>query len=132
MRIYLTHCSAEKNDALQVSGAKVTPERLYTATAIQAFMGRCKEKGVDWAILSDLYGVWFPDVEHKWYEKHPDTVTDQEFDENLQGFDQKLKTYDEIWFYVRTETFHPFYQKVLTNTVLKDKVRQFTDLKEIV
>ena len=64
-------------------------------------------------------------------KKHPDTVTDQEFNKILKAFDEKLKTYNEIWFYVRHD-FHPFYQKVLTSTMLKDKITQFTDLKEIV
>jgi len=34
-------------------------------------MNRCKEKRVEWAIFSNLYGVWFPNVEHEWYEKNP-------------------------------------------------------------
>ncbi len=132
MRAYLTHCSAQKNHSLQDSGEKVTPDRLYTAASTQAFMSRCKERRVDWAILSDLYGVWFFDVEHEWYEKHPDTVTDQEFGEILNDFDQKLKNYDEIWFYFNSECFHSFYQEILRRTELKDRVRQFTDIEEIV
>lgn len=132
MRAYLTHCSAQKNHSLQDSGEKVTPDRLYTAASTQAFMNRCKERRVDWAILSDLYGVWFSDVEHEWYEKHPDTVTDQEFGEILNDFDQKLKNYDEIWFYFNSECFHPFYQKILRRTELKDRVRQFAELEKIV
>lgn len=132
MRVYLTHCSAEKEHSLQGTGKKVTPDRLYTATSTQAFMSRCQEKEVDWAILSDLYGVWFPEVEHEWYEKHPDTVTDQEFSGILKDFAQKLKNYDEIWFYFNPERFHSFYQKILQGTELKSKVKQFTELQKIV
>jgi hypothetical protein len=91
MRIYSTHCSAQKSDALKASGLKVPPDQLYTASTIRAFIEQCKEKRVDWAILSDLYGVWFPNVKHEWYEKHPDTVTPDEFDQILKGFDQQLQ-----------------------------------------
>lgn len=62
MRIYITHCSAKKNDALKNKMKRVTPDRLYTTIPIQRFMKRCKEKDVKWAIFSDLYGIWFPDI----------------------------------------------------------------------
>lgn len=42
--------------------------------------------GVEWAIFSDLYGVWFPDVEYEWYEKDPGTATEEEFSKLLEGF----------------------------------------------
>lgn len=76
MKIYITHCSAKKDDSLKNTGRKVTPDKLYIATPTQRFMNKCKEKKVNWAIFSDLYGVWFPDIEHEWYEKDPDTVTE--------------------------------------------------------
>jgi len=47
MRIYITHCSAKKDNSLKNSGVKVTPDKLYTATPIQRFMTRCKEKNVN-------------------------------------------------------------------------------------
>ncbi|RLI76514.1 hypothetical protein DRP04_12570 [Archaeoglobales archaeon] len=59
-RIYITHCSAKKDDCLRGTGIKVTPDKLYTATPLQRFVERCKEKGVEWAIFSDKYGVVFP------------------------------------------------------------------------
>ena len=42
-------------------------------------MNKCKEKKVEWAIFSDLYGIWFPSIKHEWYEKPPNTVTEEEF-----------------------------------------------------
>jgi hypothetical protein len=45
-----------------------------------------------------MYGVWFPHVKHAWYDKHPDTVTEDEFRELVRDFDEKLGGYDEIWF----------------------------------
>ena len=132
MRIYLTHCSAEKDYSLRNTSRKVTPDRLYTATSIQAFMSRCKQKQVDWAILSDLYGVWFPDVEHGWYEKPPNTVTEEEFDAIVKDFQRKLESYKEIWFYFNGESFHSFYQRVLQATNLKDRAKLFCELEEIV
>jgi hypothetical protein len=95
-------------------------------------MSRCKQKQVDWAILSDLYGVWFPDVEHGWYEKHPNTVTEEEFDAIVKDFQRKLESYKEIWFYFNGESFHSFYQRVLQATNLKDRVKLFCELEEIV
>lgn len=130
-RIYVTHCSAEKDPLLQGTGQQVTPDRLYTATSIQAFMARCQEKQVDWAILSDLYGVWLSQIEHMWYEKHPDTVTEPEFHAIVEDFNQTLQPYDQIYFYVCPQRFHPFYQRVLQTTALKDRVHQFTSLEAI-
>jgi len=132
MKIYVTHCSAKKDDSLRLTAEKVTPDRLYTATPTQRFISRCKEKRVKWAIFSDSYGVWFPDVKHPWYEKDPDTVTEQEFHNLLDDFDQKLRGYDDIWFYYNPGHFHPLYRCLLQETKLRHKVREFTHLREIV
>jgi len=99
LRIYATHCSAKKNNSLKDSGEKVAPDELYTSRRIQRFMGVCKSKRANWAIFSDLYGVWFPTVEHRWYEKPPSSVTEKEFIGLLSDFDKQLRSYDEIWFY---------------------------------
>ena len=37
------------------------------------------EGRVKWAIFSDYYGIWFADEKHQWYEKNPDTVTNEEY-----------------------------------------------------
>lgn len=132
MRIYITHCSAKKDDSLRNTGRKVTPDRLYTATPTQRFMKRCKDKKVNWAIFSDLYGVWFPDVEYEWYEKDPGEVTEDEFRKLLSDFDEKLKDYGEIWFYHNPGRFHPLYKKLLAQTKLKDRIRLFTHINQIV
>ena len=131
MRIYITHCSAKKDDSLKHTGKKVTQDKLYTATPTQRFMNKCKEEQVKWAIFSDLYGVWFPNVDHEWYEKDPDTVTEQEFENLVNDFDQKLREYDEIWFYYNPGRFHPLYDRLLQKTILRDKVKRFTHIREI-
>ena len=64
-RIYVTHCSAKKDDSLKNTGKKVTPDKLYTATPTQRFMNKCKEKRTNWAIFSDKYSIWFPSEEHE-------------------------------------------------------------------
>jgi hypothetical protein len=130
-RIYLTHCSKEKDLALKTLGRVAAPDVLYTNPGIQQFMVRCKEAGVSWAVLSDLYGVFQADEQYGWYEKHPDTVTQQEEDWIIQEFDRKLASYDEIWFYIRSDTFHPFYARVLKRTRLAERVRTFEDLEAI-
>jgi hypothetical protein len=132
MRIYITHCSAKKDNSLKYSGDKVTPDKLYTATPTQRFMSKCKEKNVNWAIFSDLYGVWLSNIKYGWYEKDPNKVTEPEFTNLVNDFDQKLKCYDEIWFYYNPGRFHPLYEKLLQETSLKCKVRRFTHIKEIV
>ena len=132
MRIYVTHCSAKKDDSLRYTCNKVHPDKLYTATPTQRFMNKCKEKQVIWAIFSDLYGVWFPDIKHKWYEKNPNTVTDKEFSQLKRDFEQKLRDYDRICFYHNPGRFHPLYKRLLRETNLKDRITLFSHLKEIV
>lgn len=132
MKIYITHCSAKKDDSLKNNSKKVTPDKLYTATPTQRFMKKCKEKNVDWAIFSDLYGIWFPQIRHEWYEKNPDKVTEQEFQNLLNNFNQELQNYDEIWFYYNPGRLHPLYKRLLKETKLKDRIRRFTHLEEII
>lgn len=131
MRIYITHCSAKKEPALKHIDRKVTPDKLYTATPTQRFMNKCKVNRVLWAIFSDQFGVWFPDVEHEWYEKDPDTVTQAEYEALLHSFDKNLGAYDEILFYHNPGRFHPLYRRLVQETQLHDKVRLFTHLKDI-
>ena len=132
MRIYITHCSANKDDSLRSTGEKVTPDRLYTSHRIQRFMNVCKERNAHWAILSDLYGVWFPTIRHEWYNKSPNEVTEEEFRMLLLDFDERLKDYAEIWFYHNPSRFHPIYGKLLNQTTLKQKVKRFTHIAEII
>lgn len=131
MKIYITHCSAKKDNSLKNTGREVTPDKLYTAKPTLRFMRRCSEQKVNWAIFSDSYGVWFPDVEHEWYEKSPDTVTEQEFKVLINDFDTKLKQYDEIWFYYNPGRFHPLYRRLLQETKLQENIKRFTHIGEI-
>jgi len=131
MRIYLTHCSGEKDDSLKCTGKKVTPDILYTSDRIRCFMNKCKEKQVEWAIFSDQHGVWCPKIKHEWYDKPPDKVTDPEFKGLLKDFNEKLRGYQDIYFYYKPGELHPLYKRLLEETTLKDKVTQFTDLGQI-
>ena len=132
MRIYITHCSRKKDDSLKHTGKKVTPDKLYMAAYIQRFMNKCKEKKVEWAIFSDFYGVWFPNVKHEWYDKDPNKVTEHEFRILLKDFDQKLGDYNEIYFYRNRARFHCLYKRLLKETTLKDRVILFSHKDEIV
>jgi len=132
MRIYLTHCSAKKDDSLKDSNREVPPDVLYTAKPTQRFMSKCKQKGVEWAIFSDLYGVWFPDVRHRWYEKDPSKVTEQGFRTLLLDFDAKLHQYDDIWFYCNPGRFHPLYKRLLSESSLTERIARFTHIRDIV
>jgi len=128
MRIYLTHCSAEKDPQLKDTGVLVTPDRLYTHPQIQQFMERCKQNHVPWAILSDRYGIYQAHDRHGWYEKHPDTVTPEEEATIVQAFDRTLNGYDEIYFLVRAQSFHPFYARILQKTRLADRIQCFESI----
>jgi hypothetical protein len=131
VKIYLTHCCAEKDPALRGTGKAVTPDKLYTEVPIQRFMDACRRCDVRWAIFSDLYGVWFPGVTHEWYEKDPDTLTEAEFETLRKNFDEQLSTFSEIHFY-HPGSLHPFHRRLLRETILAEKVSLFTDLREIV
>ena len=132
VRIYLTHCTAKKDDTLRLTRVRATPDRLYRGKFVEAFMRTCKQRTVEWGILSDLYGVWFPDVRHEWYEKDPNTVTGSEFWKLVRDFDEKLQAYDEIWFYRNPGRFHPLYKRLLSQTALRDRITLFSHTAEIV
>ena len=89
------------------------------------------EKRVQWAIFSDLYGVWFPSAKHKWYEKDPRTVTDQEFSALLRNFDEQLEGHDDIRFYCNPGRFHPLYRRLLAESTLKDRITCITHIRDI-
>lgn len=134
MPIYLTHCSAKKDDSLKGTGIKVTPDKLYQSRRIRCFMQRCKDKDVRWAIFSDHYGVWFSNIEREWYSDDvgdPNLVTNDRFFALLADFDNSLKDYEEIVFYYNPGRFHRIYRRLLDNTVLKKRVRMITHYWEI-
>jgi len=131
-RIYITHCSAKKGDSLRITDRKVTPDELYSATPLQRFAKKCKEKSVEWAIFSDKYGVVFPWEEIEWYDKHPDKVTPDEFQSLVYNFIQRLSKYDEVWFYHNPGRFHSLYKKLIEEVRNKGlNIDLFTHLSEI-
>lgn len=131
MRIYLTHCSYHKDDSLKGTSKAVLPEQLYTSEALQRFVTRCKQKNVQWAIFSDLYGVWFPDERHGWYEKSPGSVTNKEFAALVSDFDAKLAKYDEIFFYYNPGRFHPLYARLLKSSKLAGRIKEISHVSDI-
>lgn len=132
MRIYVTHCSAKKDNSLKNSHNKVTPDKLYTGKPTQRFMNECKKKRVRWAIFSDLYGVWFPQEEHEWYEKDPNTVTEEEFNNLKRNFEKRLSNYNEIYFYHNPGRFHSLYKRLIKEVKIKDKIVLFSHKEEII
>ncbi len=94
-------------------------------------MEACRTHQVCWAILSDKYGVWFPDVGHEWYEKDPSCVSEPEFARLLEDFDSKLERFEEIWFYHNPGRFHALYKKLLSEAKLRDRISIFSHLREI-
>ena len=133
MRIFVTYCSAKKDDSLKNTGIEVTPDILYTSkNRIRPFMDTCREKGVPWAIFSDLYGIWFPEEKHAWYEKSPDDVTEYEFKALRENFDKRLQEYDEIYFYRPSPVyFHSLYRRLLKESKLRDRVKLISSIINI-
>lgn len=133
MKVYITCCSGEKNESLKDTGIEVTPDILYTSKRrIQPFMQTCKQKGVRWAIFSDLYGVWFSEEKHAWYEKSPYDVSEMEFKVLLDSFNSRLSEFDEICFYRPSPVyFHSLYRRLLQETRLRERIRIISSIYEI-
>lgn len=133
-RVYITHCSAKKDDTLKGTGRQVTPDLLYTATPTRRFMERCKEQGVRWAIFSDHYGVWFSDKTHEWYGDDvgdPGIVTEQRFRELVKSFEERLRPFNEIHFSYNLGRFHHLYRRLLEETTLKNRITMIAHLWDI-
>jgi hypothetical protein len=132
-KIYITYCSARKDDKYSANGRPVFPHQLYKGKGrIEPFMNKCMAKGVDWAIFSDKYSVWFPNIRHKWYDKHPDTVTEKEFKKLLSYFDSRLRKYNQIAFYHRgPRPLHGLYRRILKESGLKNRIKVINSVKMI-
>lgn len=72
--LYVTNCCGTKGIHLQTG----TPDVFYTGPNQQRFIQSMKAKGLEWAILSDLYGIHFSDEELPLYDLAPDQLTQQE------------------------------------------------------
>src|SRR5258708_5599359 len=131
LRIYVTHCSANKRLSVRRSRKAVSPDVLYTSGRIQRFMSRCKARKVRWAIFSDLYGVWFATERRRWYEKHPDKVTKSEFRALVQNFDRRLRRFREIRFYYHPARFHRLYRRLVRQSRLRGRVRMFRHVSQV-
>lgn len=129
-KIYLTHCCAKKNSSFG-KNKFLTPDMLYKATPTLRFINKCKERDLNRAIFSDKYGVWFQNIKHNWYEKNPNSVSHEEFNNLVVDFDKKLKDFDEIWFYYNPGRFHKLYRQLLSKTCLKDRIRLFSHLNDV-
>ena len=114
MKIYITHCTSIKNDRYKETNEKVAPDILYIGTKIQRFINNCKKKKVKWAIFSDQYGVWFGNEKHEWYEKHPNHVTESEFEQLVSSAKEKRQN-QEVNFYgnYKSGYFHHLYRKLV-------------------
>jgi len=115
----MTHCTYKKNSSLKRTTRKVPPEKLYTGKRIHWFIDRCEAKKVKWAIFSDLYGVWFPEEKHPYYEKHPNKVTDEEFSRLVNESARKLRRFDKVYFYGnhKSHYFHGLYKRLIRELI---------------
>jgi hypothetical protein len=109
--LYITHCSKKKNSI----NSETTPEKLYSALYLQRFIKKCKEMKVNWGILSDKYGIVFPNQRIKWYELSPSFLLKHKAESRklIEKLQQQLKGFDKIFFYHNPGRFHPFYRYVI-------------------
>ena len=73
-----------------------------------------------------------PEEKHEWYEKDPDTVSEQEFMQLIKNFNERLAEFDEIWFYYNPGRFHPVYARLLKGVKVKAKITLFTHKNQII
>ncbi len=129
---YFTHCCAKKDNSLKGTSKQVSPMQLYRATPTQRFMKRCAEKGVEWAIFSDKYGLVFPQDRVQWYEKHPKTVSELEKKRLFNQTYFQLKEYDRVFFYFNPGRIHPLYKELVEEMRKKGvNIFEITHLREI-
>jgi hypothetical protein len=130
-QIFVTHCSGEKDDSLRGTGRAVGPDALYTSARFGKFARACRDAKVEWAVLSDRYGIWFADETREWYEKMPEDVTEAEFRALVKDFDAKLARFGRIRFYHEPGRLHELYRRIIEASTLSDRIEMFTDLKVI-
>ena len=123
--IYVTHCSGEKDDSLKGTGRAVAPDELYTSSRFRRFVRACREVGAAWAVVSDRWGVWFPDERREWYE------SESEFRALVGSFDSRLAGFDRIYFYHEPGRHHPLYRRVAQASRLRARVEFFTEISEV-
>ena len=99
-RIYVTHCSNDKDENLCGSGRKVSVERLHQGIALHRFIDKCQTRNVKWAIFCDKHGICFPDNPIcEWYDLSPKDISIDILRSMAQDFVSQLSDFDEIFFY---------------------------------
>ena len=68
---------------------------------------------------------------HEWYDKNPNGVTEDEFNQLVRKFDRSLLRFDEIYFYYNSGRFHKLYKRLLKSSELRAKIKLVTHLNEI-
>jgi len=70
-RLMLIGCTKNKHDVgyNPTTGGRVVPEQLYKSPLFSKRLDYAEERGLRWAVLSAKYGVWFPNIALKPYDK---------------------------------------------------------------
>lgn len=131
MKIHLTPCCKEKSEAARIHNIPLPPEEMYIEPEIQEFFRVCQAKHLTFGVLSDLYGAWVSPEKKHWYQKPPDAVSPQEEQALIWQFDERLQAFDEIIFYIRQGPLHRFYDTVLTQSRLADRIRRINTLSDL-
>lgn len=113
--IYITYCSKQKIENMSDKSMIFLPSQLYTSYRVQKFINFCEKNGHTWAIFSDQYGLVLNTDKIKWYDKAPDCVTVEEYEDLLKLSLKKLNNYNDIIFFYKAETFHPLYKKFVND-----------------
>jgi len=62
MRLHVTYCSGKKRNAI------LSPDKLYVSARISKFTDYCKNKNLNWAIISAKHGFFFPEEKEEPYD----------------------------------------------------------------
>jgi hypothetical protein len=62
MKLYVTYCCAGKLKGIH------PPDALYTSKRVKRFIRQCKVSGLNWAIFSALYALFFPEESKEDYD----------------------------------------------------------------
>jgi hypothetical protein len=129
-RLYLSSCSREKADHLAGTDEVAPPDVLYTEPGLVAFIQRCRDAGVAWGVLSDMFGVIRSTDERPWYAKAPDSVTPEEV-ALAASVAAALSDVDEVRFFVRDPNLHPLYRRLLEQPAVAARIVWLEDLDPI-
>lgn len=92
--LYVTRCCS-----IKTSLPEAIPKEFYLSDIVQRFIKFCISNNLNYAILSDLYGIHFKDEKLKTYDIHPSSLTDAQFIHLGELIKNKCSGIDTIYYH---------------------------------